>query len=267
VYEVGDPGKTVLHGGFSRYYTPPALETVPQNTIALFANTTNAALTPLDDPVKAERAFYYDLGFTHQFIPGLQTGFDGYYKQAKNQIDLGQFGTALIFTPFNYLKGQIFGFEITNTYKNGNLSAYSNFAYSRAMGRDIDSAQFTFTPQELTYIADHYVFLDHDQTVTISAGTSYQCGEYRLSSDFLYGSGLRRGFANTQKLPCYYPLNIAVEREVKFACGPVKSVRFRFDTVNLFNQIYKLRDGTGIGVGAPQYGAHRGFYGQVATTF
>jgi len=34
----------------------------------------------------------------------------------------------------------------------------------------------------------------------------------------------------------------------------------RFDIVNLFDQIYELRDGSGIGVFAPQYGARRGYY-------
>ena len=34
----------------------------------------------------------------------------------------------------------------------------------------------------------------------------------------------------------------------------------RFDVVNLFDQIYELRNGTGIGVFAPQFGARRGYY-------
>jgi hypothetical protein len=35
--------------------------------------------------------------------------------------------------------------------------------------------------------------------------------------------------------------------------------------VNLFDKIYELRDG--IGVGAPQFGQRRGFYGTVAYDF
>ncbi len=34
----------------------------------------------------------------------------------------------------------------------------------------------------------------------------------------------------------------------------------RFDVINLFDRGYQLRDGTGIGVGAPQYGMRRGFF-------
>jgi outer membrane receptor protein involved in Fe transport len=34
----------------------------------------------------------------------------------------------------------------------------------------------------------------------------------------------------------------------------------RFDVVNLFDTVYQLRNGTGIGVFAPQFGPRRGFY-------
>ena len=34
----------------------------------------------------------------------------------------------------------------------------------------------------------------------------------------------------------------------------------RFDVVNLFDPIYEIRDGSGIGVFAPQFGPRRGFF-------
>jgi outer membrane receptor protein involved in Fe transport len=39
-----------------------------------------------------------------------------------------------------------------------------------------------------------------------------------------------------------------------------KPLTVRFDIVNLFDQVYELRNGTGIGVFAPQFGARRGYY-------
>ena len=39
-----------------------------------------------------------------------------------------------------------------------------------------------------------------------------------------------------------------------------KPVTVRFDVVNLFDTIYQIRSGTGIGVFAPQYGPRRGYY-------
>jgi outer membrane receptor protein involved in Fe transport len=37
-------------------------------------------------------------------------------------------------------------------------------------------------------------------------------------------------------------------------------VTVRFDIVNVFDTVYEIRDGSGIGVFAPQYGERRGFF-------
>ena len=34
----------------------------------------------------------------------------------------------------------------------------------------------------------------------------------------------------------------------------------RFDVINLWDERYKLRDGSGLGVFAPQFGPRRGFF-------
>jgi outer membrane receptor protein involved in Fe transport len=34
----------------------------------------------------------------------------------------------------------------------------------------------------------------------------------------------------------------------------------RLDLINAFDKIYEIRNGTGVGVGAPQYGPRRGFF-------
>jgi outer membrane receptor for ferrienterochelin and colicins len=34
----------------------------------------------------------------------------------------------------------------------------------------------------------------------------------------------------------------------------------RADVFNLFDHVYEIRDGSGVGVGAPQYGQRRGFF-------
>ncbi len=34
----------------------------------------------------------------------------------------------------------------------------------------------------------------------------------------------------------------------------------RFDTINVFDEVYEIRNGTGAGVGAPQFGPRRGFF-------
>jgi outer membrane receptor protein involved in Fe transport len=34
----------------------------------------------------------------------------------------------------------------------------------------------------------------------------------------------------------------------------------RADVINLFDREYQIRNGTGVGVGAPQYGPRRGYF-------
>ncbi len=45
------------------------------------------------------------------------------------------------------------------------------------------------------------------------------------------------------------------------------SLKFRFDVTNVFDQSYELRNGTGIGVFAPQFGSRRGFFGGMSWVF
>ena len=256
---------TTFHAGYARYFTPPPLENVDQSTIAKFTGTTNESAITLDSPVKAERAHYFDAGVTQKIGDGLQLGIDGFYKHARNVLDEGQFGQALILSSFNYREGEIYGGEFTANYQHGGFSSYLNIGYEYARGMHVSSAQFLFDPDEFNYIRDHWVFLDHDQRFTGSGGIAYAWNDWTFSADALYGNGLRRGFANTQKNHPYETLNLGVERRISL--GGKQAIKVRFDVVNLFDKIYELRDGSGIGVGAPQFGQRRGFYGTVAYDF
>ena len=84
---------------------------------------------------KVERSSYYDIGLSQQIGKPWTVNVDGFYKEAKNLVDLGQFGTAVIFTPFNYRYGRVYGADIGTTYKEGGFSAYGNFAWVTAQGK------------------------------------------------------------------------------------------------------------------------------------
>ena len=258
---------TTLHAGYARYFTPPPLELVAPTSISKFDNTTGAAAITQSDPVKAERSHNFDIGVTRKLTDELQLGLDGYYKRVRNLLDEGQFGQALIFTPFNYAQGRIYGTEATASYITERLSGYLNFAASRAVGKDIISSQVSFSdPAELAYITDHWVHLDHDQLYTASGGLSYQVGkETRISLDDIFGSGLRQGFANTGHLSWYDTVNLGLTQHL--GVFDDKGVNLRLAVINLFDTAYELRSGTGIGVGAPQFGARRGYFAGLSRAF
>jgi outer membrane receptor protein involved in Fe transport len=81
----------------------------------------------------------------------------------------------------------------------------------------------------------------------------------RFSASMIYGSGLRSGFANTDHLPSYTQVNLGLSHDFDIV-APNKPTTLRFDVVNLFDKIYEIRDGSGIGVFAPQFGPRRGFF-------
>ena len=104
------PTGTTLHGGYSRYFTPPPFELVGAGTFTQFAGT--SAVPPdtvtKDTPPIAERANYYDLGVQQKLLDNTLTlGVDSFYEQAQHLIDEGQFGAPIILTPFNYRYGLI----------------------------------------------------------------------------------------------------------------------------------------------------------------
>ena len=250
---------TTIKAGYARYLTPPPFELVAPTDIALFANTSAAPAVTTDTVAKAERDHYFDIGVTQIVVPGLKVGVDAYYKIATNLLDEGQFGAPIILTPFNYAKGRVRGAELSVSYDKDNWSLYGNFAASKAEGEDIRSAQFNFSPDDLAYIANNYIHLDHDQTYTASAGIAYTfpMTQTRVSTDLIYGSGLRADGAvpNGSSLPDYHQVNLSIVQKID--TGVWKGAELRLDVINLFDEIYEIRNGTGVGVGAPQFGPRR----------
>jgi outer membrane receptor protein involved in Fe transport len=259
---------TTLHAGYSRYFTPPPFELVGSETFAKFLNST--ALPPgsvtADTAPSAERADYYDVGVQQKLLGRLTLGVDSYYEPSKNLIDEGQFGAPIILTPFNYRDGRIAGIEFTANYTSNGFSTYGNLAFQSARGRDIVSSQFNFSTQELAYIAGNYIHLDHEQRVTASAGGSYLWQDTRFSADMLFGTGLRSdlefadgsAIPNGDHLPSYTQFNLGASHAFHFEGSGALSARV--DVVNLLDKDYEIRNGTGVGVGAPQFGARRGVF-------
>ena len=145
------------------------------------------------------------------------------------------------------------GIELSLKYTNGNFQAYANLAVAQQKATNVVSNQYLFdntTPladlgglTEFQYIATHWIYTDHNQFVTASAGAIYQfCGRpataaemfgvggmwptfnswcgTRLSADMIYGSGLRNGDANIGTVAPYAQFNVGVAREFLLPGAP-----------------------------------------------
>jgi outer membrane receptor protein involved in Fe transport len=260
---------TTVHAGYARYFTPPPLVFTSGTTFSKFVGTTAEAATTKNTVIKAERANYLDAGVIQQILPGLKVGLDLYYKQAEHQLDDGQFGAPVFLTPFNYKSGYNYGLEFTTTYVVGGFSAYGNIAGARQMAKRIETAQALFLAEDLAFIQNHYIRTDHSQTITASAGASYRWAGpgTRFSLDFLAGSGLRRTVkhVNDSSVPPYQTANLGIAQP--FTLPGIGKMEARFDIFNLWDEQYKIRDGTGLGVFAPQFGPRRAFYGGLKKEF
>jgi outer membrane receptor protein involved in Fe transport len=264
------PGGFTGHAGFARYFSPAPFELVASSNLAQVYNTTAAPNVRQDTPTYAQRESYWDVGI-EQKLGRLTLGLDGYYRNLTNLVDEGQFGAPIILTPFNYARGRIYGSELSVQYAHGGLTAYGNLAYAKAQGTGINSNQYNFSASDLAYIASHWIYLDHNQTWTGSAGASYHWNDgalagSRISADMVSGSGLREAApapANTAyldtpngaALPFYETFNLSVGHKIASA-----GIDLHLDVVNLFDKVYEIRNGTGVGVGAPSFGPRRGFF-------
>jgi outer membrane receptor protein involved in Fe transport len=258
-----DPAFTV-RAGYSRYFTPPPLAQVSAASIGVLAGTVAAPEVTLNSPVLAERSDYFDFGVTVQPLRGLTLGLSAYYKIAQNLLDEGQFGAPIMLTSFNYANAIVKGVEVNAAYDEGPWSLYFNGAFGNAIGKNINSAQFNFGAAELQYIANNFIFLDHNQGWTASAGAAYTFNfgtehATRVSADMLVGSGLRTTVVtpNDMSVPSYTTFNASVAQRIPIGLG--KGTTLRFDAINLFDTSYQLRTGQGVGVGAPQFGQRQTF--------
>jgi outer membrane receptor protein involved in Fe transport len=265
---------TTFHAGYSRYFTPPSLENISGQSIIKFAGTTGypagytPAAPPLNGPILPERSNYFDIGAEHEFLPGLKLGVDGYWKIAHDLIDEGQFGAPIILSVFNYNHANVLGLEFTGSYDAGNFSAYGNLSIGRERATQLASQQFNFTPQALAYIDSHYIYTDHSQFYTASAGSSYNLYGTHLNADLIYGTGLREDagdIPNGGSVAPYLQLNLGATHKFQDVFGA--PLELDAAIINVTDRVYEIRSGTGVGVFAPQYGPRRAFYAGIRKFF
>ena len=152
--------------------------------------------------------------------------------------------------------------EFNASYDESPWSVYFNGAFGNGIGKNINSAQFSFGAAELAYIANNYIILDHTQGWTFSTGAAYTFNANsewatKVSTDILFGSGLRTTVVtpNDASLPNYAVVNASLVQKIPIGLG--KGTQLRFDVINLFDNQYQIRDGLGVGVGASQFGNAR----------
>ena len=145
--------------------------------------------------MKAEREHYFDAGVEQRFNGGLKLALDAYYKMKRNLLDEGQFGSALVLSPFNYAKGYAWGVELSGNYTHGPIDLYANVARGQEKGKDIVSASISSRPTSSPTSTTTTSSPTTRRNWTGSGGGSYTIhdglGTLVPTVDFVYGAGLR----------------------------------------------------------------------------
>ena len=286
---------------------PVLVEAVPANIALFDNTTGAPPAGQANDPVLPERSHYFDAGIDQKIPFGcrseadpdctmLDLGVDAYYKIATDLLDNGTFGQALVLSAFNYAQGVVEGIEFSAKFKSSNFQAYANLAVGQEKATNVVSNQYLFDnttplarsrrldrvpihPEQLDLYGSH---ADRDRlggrvlSILRPASEPGEIGNMwgamgswcgtKLTADMIYGSGLRSGDANTDHQAPYAQFNVGISRDFLLP-GAAKPTTVRFDVVNLFDTVYQIRSGSGIGVFAPQYGPRLGFYAGVTQKF
>jgi hypothetical protein len=80
----------------------------------------------------------------------------------------------------------------------------------------------------------------------------------RFSVDALVQSGLQAStdtIPHGRALPTYGVVNLSIVQKLNAGVG--RGTELRLDVLNVGDAVYEIRDSTGVGVGAPQFGLRR----------
>jgi len=70
---------------------------------------------------------------------------------------------------------------------------------------------------------------------------------------------------NGGHVDAYTQVNVGVVQDLTF--WGVGGLSARFDVINVFDEKYEIRSGSGVGEFAPQWGPRRGFFGGFSKSF
>jgi len=215
-------GKNKFHAFYDRLFQPAAIEDVRQ-------------LTSGTAPFKPERDNFYEAGWQHD-NGKVATGITAYYKTEQDVVDENILPGTTVPEPFNVQRGYVRGIEFTiDGALSPTVSFYGNYARSWAKSAGNFTGGFN-TPNTLV----GYFYDDHDQTDTVSLGTSYGHKGAFASVDGEYGSGFPYGqnpsgtSVNYLFLPPHLIFNMEAGRNVGRG-------QIAFSVDNILNHPYAIK--------------------------
>jgi len=234
-----------LHGFAGYLWQPPSTIDAPVAGRILVPSLAGQNL-PVD--IKAEKDWSAELGLTERLLPGLTLDITGWGRIARDQLDRVNVGTTNLVASYNFERGRAAGAEASCRLSGGdNVDGFANLGWQLAQGSGISSERFLFSPQE---VADKsWVMLDHVQTWTANLGIDLHDApaSTHVSALLNYGSGMRTGADSDKTVPSHVIVDLTIRRRFDIFSGVSSHLHpeIAVDVLNLFDQIYAYRIGTG----------------------
>ncbi len=222
---------TTLHAGYARYFTPPPVENVPGSTVAKFNGTSNASGGDARTiPSKPSARIISTPASARNYCPDCKWAWTAITSTPRTSSTTDCSGRRSSSRRSTTPEGRVYGVEFTTSYITNGLSMYANVAVSKAQGKDWNSAQFLFDPTDAAYVKNHWIYLDHDQTVSGSFGAVVPLERSSRQHARVCGCALRQRVCRTDAtrrsaqtipnggtVPSYYSVNVGVEQSFKIS--------------------------------------------------
>jgi outer membrane receptor for ferrienterochelin and colicins len=228
---------TVVHAFGGLLWQPPPVLDAPA-AARILGVVQPGQVVPYDLVPEQDR--YAEIGIESRVVPELLLKLTGWGRLSKHQLDDIGVGNTNLVSPYNFREGRAGGIEAGAVAVLGDVRAFANVSLERALGRGIESAQYLFSPDDLAN--GSWQILDHVQTWTANAGTTYKRTFSQLSALLEYGSGLRTGPANDQHVPDHVRVDLSASHQ--FYGAPLRPM-IAIDLVNAFDAHYAYRIANG----------------------
>ena len=229
-------------------FSPPPFELVGSETIAKFVNTTAAPEVRRRHRQRRARQLLRRRRAAEARPASSRSGVDSYYKQAHGPDRRGPVRRA-DHPDAVQLRGRAGRTASSSppTTAAGRFSAYANLAIAarHGQGHRLQPVQLR-SPDDLAYIADHYIHLDHEQQLTGLGAAPPTSGEARASAPTCSsargcaGPTLPDGSTSPTATTCRATSRSTSASATTSTGTGAAGLTARFDVINVFDE--KLRD-------------------------
>ena len=217
----------VFRGSYGRYYQHPQVSTISGPILDFAAKEGFSFL-----PIPGERDEVWEIGLAIPFH-GWTLDFDRFHNRTKNAVDHEVLGNSSLLLPLTISHGRVRAYESTLHSPSlfNRLKLHYAFSYETAQGAgNITGGLTDFQPPP-----NGFFFLDHDQRVTLTAGSELNLPDrFWVSDTVIFGSGFVRGNGLTQ--PDHMPHHTTVDVSVGKEIG--ENISLRATALNIANSLF-----------------------------